>query len=435
MPSSRFGYDDGRINLSLRAHLYLKREDLDRCRFYKEKIKELVLSDEAVCVKVADDDCWTTLRHAFQMFYPSESYLPRPCILDSDAYFDDEEAWRVYDLVSNNLKSLKIRHHPDINGSTLMMISTLSFRAPMLEDLNISNIANKHIRTELLPSLVGLQNLRSFTCNNTITSEFATTLDSLPHLKNLTCHLPGDNLSSSLPHHPGQRHFPSLHSVSLGTRRLASITHFLDKTMIAGPIRTFLASITWSQEAWRDDPLPTLETLAGVSASSLTSFTLWSAKAYKDVLEGVAPTLSLREIRPLLACTRLKKLHIEFDRSLDGFDNAAIQVMAAAWPRLRDIALIPFPPEQPSLYLARSCRDLERVSITFSSLEEMHVGYTLVDKSSVTRLAAFLAELFPNLGHISTQPEMYTRSYEEYSGNTAAWKGVLKLHDSFLHNG
>ncbi|KZP11750.1 hypothetical protein FIBSPDRAFT_898746 [Athelia psychrophila] len=462
MPISRLDDDDGRIRLALRTHRYLKREDLDRYRFYKQKIKELVLSDEAVCVKVANETCWTALRHAFQMFYPSESYLPRPCILDYGAYFDDEEAWRRYDLVSKNLKSLKIqdRHPADVNGPILMMISTLSSRAPMLEDLNVLGITNKHLRTELLPSLVGQKNLRSFTCNNPITSEFATTLGSLPHLKKLSCRLPGASFSLSLPRHPGQRPFPSLHSISLGTRRLASITHFLDKTMIAGPIRTFRASITWSQEAWRDDPLHTLEILAGVSASSLTSFTLWSARSYDDVLEGVAPTLSLREIRPLLACTRLKKLHIEFDRSLDGFDNAAIQVMAAAWPRLRNIILIPFPPEQPSLCtihclidLARGCRDLEGVGITFSSspepydiqgaarslthysLEEMHVGYSLLDKSSVPGIAAFLAELFPNLDHISTLPKNYMRSYEEYNENTAAWKEVLRLHGGLLRGG
>ncbi|KZP26123.1 hypothetical protein FIBSPDRAFT_928834 [Athelia psychrophila] len=437
--------------LELRRPLHPK--DLDRYRFYKTKIKHLNCTN-VDSMGTATRNWYAMLRRAFDAYYPGESYLPEPTFLRLG--MSDEQAWYLYDLISQKLRLLTIVPNP-CHISLLAMISTLPTKAPMLKHLHIVDVRNEEIFSVLLQSLPALKSLQSFHCkswsNATITNELANALALLPHLSRLYCHPP----SLSRPQHLSCNLFPSLRYVNLTVHQISSVARFFQMYMTTCPVQEFKAVIMHGDpERLPSDGLSnTLHNLAGgFYTHSLTSFTLTFIGPFSTT-SAVAPPLGLRDFQPILSCGRLEVFSLRLNHSMSDFDDAASAAMASAWPRLRGLVVTSFPKGHPPTmctlrtlsYLARGCPDLEAVTITFSPStapyhiqsadgNAVHLNLTLLNISdsllpwdSATGVASFLSNLFPQIKHINIPRGETENATNEELTSWAAWEAVARLYD------
>ncbi|KAF7978640.1 hypothetical protein HWV62_45142 [Athelia sp. TMB] len=390
------------------------------------RIKDVTVGTSDNQLGLGGRECYTAVRHAFELFYPNESYLPSPLILTTS--LDNEEGWIMNDFVSTNLRSLTIYRasHP----SMLTMLAGLSIRAPMLTNLGVLCFTSDDVQSPLSESLPALQHLRSFTCIASITDEALATLSGLPNLCRILFHLPKHPLSVAIPQQSSQPYFQSINSAAVTTNRLHATTQFVKSWMVTSPICEFQAFITGRDEVWSDSPhIPLVALVAERYFDNLTSFVLTSEERFPSINSTHSNSLSSQDFHPLLLCKKIEIFKIYLPCSLANFDDESLKKMANAWPGLRKITLLPYSQQQPSLcsfqslvHLSRGCPKLESVSITFSlgqdssfsidggvpnvmglGLTELHDGLSPLEQTSAPAVASFLRSLAPNLRNVSKE--------------------------------
>lgn len=383
------------------------------------------------------------LRLAFELHYPGEDYLPTPIFFDLRSCHEDR--WIRCEILSRKLRAISIRCAYCPRKSDTEMLSTLSAKAPMLEQLRLSGGWSC---ISALDTMSGFERLQLFQCDQVIKVTMLQSLASLPHLLTLDILLPLDPVPESLAISSVSNHFPSLKSVHVASNQLASLAQFMRLYATTSPIEDTNFSLDWSNGGRYTSPpelpLNGLRSLLSGSAHCLTTFH-FAGSYHSSQVWSAWRSLTFREIRPLLLCKGLQSLHIDAGYMLENFDNSALKAMAAAWPQLQSLKLISFPIRMPMpctihclKYMARFCPDLQSLSISFSivdkrlkraklgpsggqlSLKSLHVGLSTLSDDHVKTVASFLLRLFPALGEISTAEDRRNK-------NRRAWEEVLRL--------
>lgn len=396
---------------------------------------------------------FAVLRRAFNIFYPSENFLPSPIILKFCIY--DGSGWLGCGMISSKLRSMKIFYHPTEittfdTTSAVAIISTLVTNANMLTHFDIPRVEFGRAIGILLPSVASSKYLQSFVCGCTLTPKLAAALASSTHLTQMQCSLPQHFPFPSYLQHLSGYPFPSLRYVAITAAQILSIERFLHAFMSMSPIRKLQVTVKWKDGRHSSNlhstPLEKLGSLVGGSfGPSLTSLTLTAASGHGRV--GLRQVISYSDVRPLLSCKRLERLEIMDGYLLEAFSDDALQDMATAWPQLRVLVLLPFSADLRALctlrslsHLARECLHLRHLTINLISqpeldpvspagaqemiiphpnLMELVLGFSAFVRTSMPVMTLFFKSVFP-------KAEVYCRfsGGEGRIGNMVAWSSV-----------
>lgn len=400
-------------------------------------------------------NCLENIRRAFGLHHPTESYLPTPIVLDLGLHNDS--GWIQYDLVSRKLQTLRIRRWSDLdeNGfaSVKAILSTLHIRAPNLNHLDIYDDPSSLLAQ---PVGTGLTHLQSFKCLDITTHAMIQGLASLPHLEFVDLHLPPEPLA--LPHSASwvPHFFPSLRTLKITADQVSSAARFIQLYMFANCAENIHISIDWKAHLEHGTrsapPFEGLQMLFKHErfTQCLTAFNICTYIEYDEPLIP-PPSITFSAIAPLLSCSCLERLVIDGGYTLEGFDDSALQTMAAAWPQLRSLRIVSYPRDtKPMLctvkclkYFAHSCQHLADLKIRFSPngyrnipkagprdiqhrLISLDVQFSPIPPLSIPTTASFLKRLFPKLLHIGTASTW--REDGVLAEMRDAWKEVMRLH-------
>lgn len=330
------------------------------------------------------------------------------------------------------------------------MLSTLSFRAPMLMELEFDEPAS--VLDTIMTSLGGLKYLQSFTSHHAISKDLFTGLSLLPQLISLHCRLRENLVPSSPSRLSSQNCFPSLEYLHVTTRTSTLFCCLFQLYFSRSPIHDIHLVIAWIKQ--RGDislparPLSALEIILKeqhfrrcIVSLDITQF-LFISKLPRQTLEFI-------ELVPFFECDRLRSLSIDAGYMLEGFDNPAIKRMAAAWRHLEHLRMESGSKKRPLectlrclKYLAYNCPALKKLEISFSSLAEqemvpvagpksvqlelksLHTGFSPLAISAAHSVALYLARLFPNLASIES-------SYRSHHLGAQSWREVLRLYKEY----
>ena len=410
---------------------------------------------------MSDSDYFECLRCAFELYHPGESYLPTPVVLKLNHHHD--LLWVCYSLVSTKLRTLKIQLPNNASHfwrgehiATATNISTLSIRAPLLNELRLDGELHGILTSA---SVSGLEHLRCFQSDQSIEDEVLQSLASLPRLVKLEFVLSNEFLSVPPGSSSSPSLFPSLQSLQITASRLPPLAHFMQCYIHSGPapIQDLRIVIDWRKikgcHTAPENPLIGLDIVlaAGRLEQHLTSLIIFTDVDPPWPRLSAHPVLSFRDITPLFQCARLQFFTINAGYSLAGFRNSALEEMAAAWPQLRALQLVSYPQTKPMpctilclRHFARCCPDLDFISLSFSptpcgkirragpgainsSMESLAVGCSPLEISDVPVVAPFLARLFPNLLFMDYSSRHRNGLEEELKKYGSAWSAVTEL--------
>lgn len=315
---------------------------------------------------------------------------------------------------------LTIPISPDGLGT---FVKALKARCPAIENLYISSYNFSERVTRVMSDLIcGLSSLRTISCKD-VTFDLQTLkyISSLPFLQTLDVRLPKmiaqgeflDGSSNILP-------FLAMRHLHVSVGSIVDAALFL--IVISRSLTLESLCITFDRIVLTPQQLHAVFTIMQRSSfcGTLTTFAL------RDEVEliGNSPplhSLDAHTLSPLFQCRNLEHVTINISYGHAAIDNALLQEIASAWPRLRYISLHPYYHDLlwhsranlgGLIHLALHCRSLQSVDLQFDislpstamypdketrceSLTQLFVSQSHV--SDPVAVATFLGDVFPNL--------------------------------------